>query len=168
MRRAGHTLVEAIVSCALFSVFMLVALGLFTGMTRVVRKEQTPAEKMLEARLALWGSARRLRDCQALVRPSLRELIFQPTSALMLRDQIRGRTVELKVMDETLVEVYYSVFYDPFNPGEELPRKALRLCDARSFEVRGGGLAHPTRLDLRAVLPDGRLVRVVTNFREAI
>lgn len=164
----GHTLVETLVSCVLFSVFMMVALGLFTGMTRTVHREQTPAERLLEARTAVWKCARQLRNCQALIRPGLRELLFEPSSALMLRDQVRSRTVELKVIDETLTETYYSVFYNPLVPGQERSRKGLRLCAARSFEVRSGGLQHPTRLDLRLTLPDGRMVRAVTNFREAL
>lgn len=169
MRRRGHTLVETLVSCVLFSVFMMVALGLFSSMTRTVRREQTPAEQMLEGRLAVWKCARRLRNCSALVRPTLPELLFTPASApILLRERIPRRTVEFVVLDGTLFERYYSGFYDPLDPGTEKPSKGLRMCAARSLEMRSGGAEFPTRLDLRLVLPDGRMVRAVTNFREAI
>jgi hypothetical protein len=169
MRRRGSSLIEMVVCCALFAIFMMVALGLFTGMTRVVHREQEPGERMLEARLAALVVARRLRNCQALVRPTLRELLEGRTAQqLTLREQNRGRTIELAVQDQVLAESYFSTFFDPLDPKDEKPRKALRLCSARSLRISSGGMKHPTRVAVRIDLTDGRTVEVVSNFREAI
>jgi hypothetical protein len=164
----GSSLAETIISCALFSVFMVVALGLFNGMTKVVKHEQQPAERLTEGRLAALAVARRLRNCQGFVRPTLREVLAAPSEALLLRDVVKERTVELKVDNEVLFESYYPFLYDPLKPGHTAPEKALRLCGARSFRLVSGGFEFPTRVTVEIVLTDGRLVQAVSNFREAI
>lgn len=164
----GATLAELIVSCLLFSVFTTVALGLFSGMTRTVRREQQPAERLAEGRVAALKVARRLRNCEALVRPPLRELLGQPTSMAMLRDGVLRKTVEWKIDHGVLCETFYPYLYNPLHPGQALPEKGLRLCSARSFMLKSGGVAFPTRVTIEIVLSDGRAVRAVTNFREAI
>lgn len=168
LRGRGTTLSELIVSCMLFSVFTTVALGLFSGMTRTVRREQQPAERLAEGRVAALKIARRLRNCEAMLRPSLRELLGQPSSTVMLRDGVLRKTVEWKVEREVLYETSYPYLYNPLDPGEARPEKGLRLCGARSFVLSSGGISFPTRMSIDIVLSDGRTVHAVTNLREAI
>lgn len=168
MRSRGATLAEMIVSCALFSVFMMVALGLFSSMTTTVRREQQPGERLTEGRLAALKVAQRLRNCNAFVKPTLREALTTPCESLMLRDPMRDRTVEFRLQNEVLTESYYPLLYNPNKPGEVKPEKGLRLCGASSFRLVSGGYEHPTCMTIEIVLTDGRLVQAVTNFREAI
>jgi type II secretory pathway pseudopilin PulG len=165
----GASLVEVMVSSALFSVFMMVALGLFTGMTTTVRREQQPGERLAEGRLAALAVARRLRNCQALIQPPLKDMILgASTDRLMLRDVAAQKTVELKLENTVLSESYYPFLYNPLKPDGVKPEKGLRLTSARSFQVTSGGVEFPTRVTVEIVLTDGRLVQAVTNFREAI
>lgn len=154
--------------CALFSVFMMVAMGLFEGMTLTVKREQNPAQRMAEGRLGALAVARRLRDCQAMVRPSLRELLDTPSQRFMLRDVTKQKTVEFQVRDDVLFETYYPWLYNPDKPGLDLPEKGQRLASASSLRLISGGWRYPTRVTVELTLTDGRPVIVVTNFREAI
>ncbi len=166
--RRGATLIEMMVSCGLFSVFMVVSVGLFTSMTRVVSKEQQPAERLAEARVAALTIARRFRNCSAFVKPSLWQVVQHPTDRLMLRDGVLEKTVEFELVNGVLRETYYRADYDPAKPKTTEPIKSLRLTEARSFRVVGGGIAHPTRLTIELTTTDDRTVRAVTNLREAI
>ena len=97
-RTEGTTLVDLVVSCALFSVFMTVAIGLFTSMTRVVSREQKPAEQMMEARVAVLKVCRRIRNCKEMVSPTLREMMTGgDQSVIILRDRVLRRTVKFEV-----------------------------------------------------------------------
>ena len=128
----GATLVDMVISCALFGVFMTVAIGLFTGMTKVVRREQKPAERLMEARVAVLKICRRIRNCREMVSPSLRELLVEgDRSVIILRDRVKRRTVKLEVADGLLTETYYPLDYDHKRADQFKPVKALRLTPCR-------------------------------------
>jgi hypothetical protein len=147
---------------------MMVSLGLFSNMTRVVGREQKPAERLLEGRIASLTVARRIRNCQGFVAPSFREFLGQPTDALMLRDGVLGKTVHINVVDGILGETYFSPDYDPKFPDNFKPIKRVRLTPVASFQVTSGGISQPTRIIVDITLPDKRSVRAVTNLREGI
>ena len=169
VRLKGTTLVDLVVSCALFSVFMTVAIGLFTSMPRVVSREQKPAERMMEARVAALKVCRRLRNCKEMVSPTLREMMAGgESSTILLRDQVLRRTVKLEVVEGILTETHYLLDYDHKNAAQFRPIKALRLTPCRDFSLQSGGFAHPTRLHVHLTTTDERTVQATTNFREAL
>lgn len=168
-RTEGTTLVDLVVSCALFSVFMTVAIGLFTSMTRVVSREQKPAEQMMEARVAVLKVCRRIRNCKEMVSPTLREMMTGgDQSVIILRDRVLRRTVKFEVAEGILTETYYSLDYNHKNASQFKPIKALRLTPCREFHLQSGGFAHPTRMNVHLTTTDDRIISATTNFREAI
>jgi hypothetical protein len=164
----GATLAELLIVCALFSVFMTVSVGLFTSMTRVVGREQKPVERMMQGRVAVLKIARRIRNCNGLVAPKLRQLLDTPTDSLMLKDQVLAQLVDIHIDNGILRETYYPLHYDPESPQDIKPFKIRRLTPARSFQISSGGVQHPTRIVVEITLADGREVRAVSNFREAL
>ena len=164
----GSSVAELIVACGLFSVFMLVSIGMFTGMTKVVRSEQQPAEEMLEARVALLRVTQRVRNCESFVAPKFRELLYHPTNQVLLRDQVLQQAVQLLIEDDSLMETKYPLDFDPTRPTEYKPLDKKQLTPAREFSMTSGGLEFPTRITIKIVMLDGRAVQAVTNLREAL
>lgn len=164
----GSTLAELVVACGLFSVFMVIALGLFSGMTRIVRTEQRPSEEILEARLALLHVAQRIRNCQALVQPVTWDLINGSSDTVCLRDRVLKRAVRLNIEDQALRETQFALDYDLEKPTEFNALKQRKLTAARRFSLLGGGIESPTRVTITIVTINGREMKAVTNFREAI
>lgn len=147
---------------------MVISTGLFADMTRVVRREQTPAEQMLEGRLAALKVCRRMRNCKALITPAIKTFLSEPTDTLMLRDAVAGKSVDYRVINGQLTETLYPLDYDLTKPQEFKPIKRRTLGPAKTIKITSGGFAHPTRVSVEVTLPDDRVVRSVTNFREAI
>lgn len=166
--RRGATLVEMIVGCALFTVFMMLSVGMFSELTQAVKKEQNPAESLQEGRLAVLRLARHLRNCQSMVQPKIFAFLIQPTDQMMLRDQALGKTVEISLADQRLRETTYPLDYNPLTPGNTTPLKQQILCRAQNLRLESGGYQYPTRVSVELTLLDGRKVRAVTNFREAL
>jgi hypothetical protein len=164
----GSSVAELVVACGLFSVFMLISVGMFTGMTRVVRSEQQPAERILEARTTLLKITQRIRNCERFVTPSFRELLDQPTHQLILRDGVLQRAVFLVVENEGLLETQYPIDYDPTRVSDYKPITIKRLMKAREFTLTSGGLENPTRVTIEIVMLDGKKVKSVTNLRESL
>jgi hypothetical protein len=162
----GSSLAELIVACGLFSVFMVVSIGMFTGMTRVVRTEQKPSERLLEARLALLQVTQRIRNCEAFITPKFRQILYQPTDQIILRDGLLQRAVRLVVEKNALVETQYAIDYDPTKVDEYKPLGQKHLMPASAFTLTSGGVENPTRVTISIVMLDGREVKAVTNFRE--
>ncbi len=159
---------EMVVACGLFSVFMVLSIGLFVSMTRLIGREQKPAELLSEGRTAALAVARRLRNCQAFVEPTLWQVLQDPTDRLLLRDSVFGRTVEFQISHGILTETYFPIDFDPKFPERFKPFKSRRLTAAKSFLISSGGVPHPTRLAVDITLSDEQKVRVITNLREAI
>lgn len=159
---------ELLVACGLFSVFMVVSIGMFTSMTRVVRTEQQPSEQLLEARVALLRVTQRVRNCEALVSPSFRELLYRQTDRVILRDGVLRKAVKFQVENGTLVETLCPLDYDLTRLAEFKALDREHLMPAREFSMTCGGLEFPTRVVIRIQMPDGREVKSVTNFREAL
>lgn len=162
----GSTLAELVVGCALFSVFMLVSLGMFTGMTRVVQTEQQPADKLLEARTNLLHVAQRIRNCEHMIEPRFRSFLTEDTDRLLLRDGVLQKTVLLEIEDGVFKETFYPLDYDPSRENE--PTDENWLGEAQKFSVTSGGWEHPTRVTIRLTTADGLELKAVTNFREAL
>lgn len=164
----GSSVAELLVACGLFSVFMVVSIGMFTSMTRVVRTEQQPSERLLEARVALLRVAQRVRNCEALVSPSFRELLYRQTDRVILRDGVLRKAVQWQVEEGSLVETIYPLDYDLTRVAEYKALDRQYLMPAREFSMTSGGLEYPTRVVIRIEMTDGREVKSVTNFREAL
>ena len=164
----GSSVAEMVVACGLFSVFMLVSVGMFTGMTRVVRTEQQPAERLLGARTVLLRVTQRVRNCSALVTPKFRDFLNSPTDRFFVRDHVHYRAVSFSVENENLIETQYPVDYDPTQTIEVKAVGKKRLMSAREFTLTSGGFENPTRVTIAIVMPDGREVKSVTNFRESL
>lgn len=147
---------------------MVISTGMFADMTRVVRREQTPAEQLLAGRLASLKVCRRVRNCKGLITPSIKTFLSEPTESMMLRDRVAGKTVDYRVVNGQLTETLYPLDYDPTKPQNFKPTKRRTLGQARALKITSGGYAHPTRVSVEVTLPDDRVVRCVTNFREAI
>jgi hypothetical protein len=162
----GSTLAELVVGCALFSVFMLVSLGMFTGMTRVVTTEQHPADRLLEARTTLLHVTQRVRNCEHLIEPRFRTLLTENTDRLLLRDGVLQKTVLLKIEDGVFKETFFPLDYD--SSRENKPLDENWLVEAQRFSVTSGGWGNPTRVTIRLTTADGLELKAVTNFREAL
>ena len=162
----GSTLAELVVGCALFSVFMLVSLGMFTGMTRVVQTEQQPADKLLQARTTLLHVTQRIRNCEHLIEPRFRSFLTEDTDRLLLGDGVLQRTVLLEIENGVFKETFFPLDYDPSRENE--PTDENWLGEVQSFSVTSGGWEYPTRVTIRLTTADGLELQAVTNFREAL
>ncbi|MCA9781552.1 MAG: hypothetical protein KC800_32765 [Candidatus Eremiobacteraeota bacterium] len=164
--RNGSTLAELVVACALFSVFMVVSIGMFTGMTKIVRTEQQPADRLLEARTALLHVVQRIRNCEHLVEPAYRSFLTRETNSLLLRDSVLQKTVHLRIEEGAFKETFFSLDYDPDRENEPLDENWL--IEARDFSVVSGGWQYPTRVTIRLTTAEGLELQATTNFREAL
>lgn len=164
----GSTLVEMTIACALFAIFMVVSLGMFKDMTRIVSKEQGPAERTLEARSAALKVARRIRNCRSLLTPDTWTFLQRDCQTMLLQDRVLNKIVRLELENGVLSETYYPLSYDPEFPERVKPTKKLYLTQAESFRLKSGGVEFPTRVTVEIVTPDNETITAVTNFREAI
>lgn len=148
---------------------MTVSIGLFTSMTRVVRHEQKPAESLIEARVAVLKTCRRVRNCRQIVSPKFDKLLAgQRANSILLRDRVLRRTVRIQVENGILTETHYPLDYDPQASTQAKPIKAVRLAACRSFQITSGGFQHPTRVNISFEMLDQHIIHGTTNFREAI
>ena len=172
MNNRAATLVEIMVTLAIFSGFMTMATILFSSTFKYYRAEEGPARLKEQARVALYRVSKCLRNCDSIIEPSYVDLVADDHSYIVLRvpSNEGTRTVGYRrTLDEALEEITYANDYRPdkpethhdistrvvcrkvnkFSVGVEDPRKPSLFTLKLEVQVSKSPLNLQTRMNLR-------------------